>query len=277
MATTFTSPVGRLVGGAPSRIRTVTDARGNPKLISKGPNTGEPVTDCYLALAIEKTNPEVNNFINQLKSAAAEVYPTRVNRADFNYKITDGDSTVPNKNGVTPVSREGYAGCWIFHMGNFNKPACYKYENSELIAIPQENIKTGDYVQINVTVKSNNSDQNPGIFINHNMVLFLAYGADIGYKPDPKDVFKINPEQQLPAGASLTPAAPPVGMAPAPTAPAAPAAPPVGMAPAPAPAAPAPAAPAPTYLLNGQEYTEKQLKDAGWSADAILKLDIVPF
>jgi hypothetical protein len=316
-ATQILTPVGRLVQGDCFEGQTK-DAEGNPLVIKNGPNAGQPRVDYFMAIAIPKTDATYNKLWATIHGEARAAFPSLFDASGncinpkFAFKVTDGDSQVPNTKGVKPCDREGFPGHWVLNFSGGYAPKCYIQENGayKLVTDPSM-IKRGYYIRIAGTVKGNGSQQQPGVFLNHSMVELVGYGEEIVTGPNADAVFGGAPAAALPAGASATPLAPaaapampgaaPTPAAPAPAAPApAPAAPAPGQAPAapaapvqpatdllqpgqapaaPAAPAPAPAAPAPAPAAevkyqtpDGGQWTEAQLVAAGYDAAQIAAL-----
>lgn len=234
----FTTPVGRLVMGSLTTPQT-TDADGKPLLVKTGPNAGQPTQKFFIAVAIPKTPQDNGHWANtpwgaEIWKAGHASMPNQAGLPSFAWKVQDGDSQVPNKKGRKNCDTEGFAGCWVVFMQSAYAPKTYNNDGSA--PLPATEIKPGYYVQVNATVDGNKSSQNPGVFINPNMVALAGYGPEIVFGPDPTAAgFGQAP---LPAGASAVPLGGMPGAAPAPVAPAAPAV--QGAAPAVQGAAPAP-------------------------------------
>lgn len=260
----ITTPIGRFLWGSMHEPQTK-DADGNPLVIKSGPDAGKPTQRYAFGLGIKKspgqqhwaqkpadwdTNPELGPKLGEWLGAAIWIvghgaFPNgQAQRPDFSWKVTDGDSTVPNKKGVKPCDREGYPGHWVFAFSSTYAPRCVNGTGTA----PQEAkaIKPGHFIQVMGTVDGNESTQNPGVYVNHTYVAHSGFGKEIITGPDPSQVGfggNLRPEgmSDVPvggvAGAPAVPGVPSLpGAAPAPVA-----------TPAPLPAAPLPtAAPAPT-------------------------------
>ena len=292
----FTTPVGRLVMGSLYKPQT-TDAENRPLVVKSGPNAGQPRQDYFFAVAIPK-GPEPHwahtEWGQKIWNAGHTGFPQgQANAPTFAWKVVDGDSQTPNRKGHKPCDREGYPGNWVISFSSGFAPKIYNKDGSAPIVEPNA-VKLGYYVQVNGDVVDNGSLQQPGVFINHNMVALAAFGEEISVGPDASAVgFGNGP---LPAGAKAMPAGaftPPVtpgapatpGAVPPPGAPAAPAAPgaPAGYVPPPgAAAAPvmpnpaflgappaAPVAPKRTMTALAQGATYEAMIAAGWN-DALL-------
>ena len=241
----FTSPVGRIVRGSLYDPQTE-DFEGRPLVIKTGANAGKPRVDYFFALAIAKGGEQHWNqtpWGRLIWDAGQKAWPSgQANSPSFSWKITDGDSPVPDKRGRKPCDREGYPRHWVLAFSSSYPPRIFNSNGTQAITEPGA-VKLGYYVQVAGSVSGNGSPNQPGVFLNHSMIALAGYGAEIVVGPDPSQAGFGG--QALPAGASATPigdmgAAPPVpGAAPA-------YAPPPAVAAAPAYAPPVPGA-APAY------------------------------
>lgn len=320
--TELLTPVGRLVQGDCFEGQT-TDAEGNPLVIKNGPNAGQPRVDYFMAIAIAKTDPGWPAIWEAIKAEAIKGFPhltahiqplaspADIGQLQFAFKVTDGDSTLPNKKGVVPSSKPGFPGNWVIGFSGGFAPKVYTKGGAELITNP-ELVKRGYYVRIYGSVKGNGSAQQPGVYLNHSMVELVGYGEEIVTGPSGDAIFGATPAAALPPGASATPLAPqtPIAQQPAqaaaPVATPQPAAQPVATpqpaaqpaqaatpapsnvqpapdflnGPAAAPAAPAQpaAAPAPVEVkrldANGNAFTEAQLAGAGYTPEMIAAMPV---
>ena len=255
----ITSPVGRIVMGSLYDPST-TDAEGKPLVVKTGPNAGQPRVNYFFALAIPKgAEPHWAHtpWGQQIWAVGNQAFPNAAQSPAFAWKIEDGDSQIPNKKGRKPCDNEGWRGHWILKFSGGFAPKVYQQEGAGYVQVTQKDFcKPGYFVEVAFSVEGNGSQSQPGVYLNHSMVCFRAYGQEITFGPDVASAgFG---QSALPVGASMTP---PAGAIPMPQAPAAapaayapPALPgaPVGYAPPPVPAgvpqipgvAPAPLAPA---------------------------------
>lgn len=290
----LTLPQGRIVQGHPMERQPVTDDNtGQVKL----DQMGQPRSRIFVAIAIPKAGEQQWNqtaWGQQIHQRAQQDWSNgEWQRNDFHFKVEDGDSQIPNRNGKRNCDREGFPGHWIVKATTELQVRCYpngKYDPmTDQITDPSV-IKRGDYGRLAVSVKGNGPSQSPGLYINPTMFSHDFQGEPIlGDAPDPGAAFGgaagAAPSGAMPVpGAPTQQPAPPVQQPAAPQAPAAPAAPvqPAtdflngpGNAGAP-PAAPAPAAPAPQapaapeqFNVSGQVFTRDALVAAGWSDDQI--------
>ena len=246
------TPVARLVRGSLYNGNDK-DAEGRPLVVKNGPDAGKPRLDYFFAVAIPK-GPERHwaetEWGAKIWQVGHTAFPNgQAQRPDFAWKVTDGDSQIPNKKGKKPCDQEGYRGHWVIGFSSGFAPRIFNADGSQQL-LEADFVKLGYYVQVFGSVAGNGSDSQPGVYLNHSMVAFAAYGPEISVGPDASAVgFGGAP---LPAGASAAPVGGAFNPAPVP-APAVPGIPAPAVAapavPSPAPAVPAmmpPAAPAPT-------------------------------
>lgn len=273
MSTNILTPVGRMVAGSVYEANT-TDFQGNPLTVKTGPNAGQPRSEFFFAVAIQKGGETAwweTQWGQEIFQVAAQAWPNgEYGRPDFSWKIEDGDSTVPNKRNVAPCTKEGYPGHWVLKFSSGYAPGLYTMVHcAEPLQLVEPNaVMPGYYIQVAGSVAGNNNSSNPGIYLNHSMVCLMGYGDRIIGGPDASAV---GFGGALPPGATTAPPAASGGFNPAmpqaaptqpqaaPTAvpPAAPVAPPVAPMAAPVPAASsAPAAPGvPQYQTpQGQQF-----------------------
>lgn len=274
----FTSPIGRLVSGSVDEAITE-DFDGNPLTIKSGPDQGKPTQRYNFSVAYPKAGTAHWSQVNELGKLIYETgyahMPRQAPADDFSWKVADGDSTKVNKKGNRNCDKEGYPGHWVFHFSSAYPPSTYNGDGSA--PVPAESVKRGHYVQVAGSVVGNESDGNPGVYLNHNMVAHSGFGPEIKSGADPKAA---GFGGALPPGASKAPVSGLPGSAPPPPAPlptrappppaaAAPPPPPVAVQPsaafiAPPPAPPAPVGPKMTATAQG---TYEAYKASGWSDD----------
>lgn len=201
----FTTPVGRFVGGSIYKPET-TDYYGKP-LTAKDNVT--PRVDYQIAIAIPKT-PGVQHWSHEewgkpiWAHAHAEFKNNEPQRADFSWKIVDGDSTVPNKRNHKPCDREGYKGHWVVWFSGGFAPTVYNHNGSATIGTPDA-VLPGDMIQIFGNVQGNGNLENPGIYINHTYVALNKTFTRITMGPD-VSAAKFGEGVTLPAYAEGAPA-----------------------------------------------------------------------
>lgn len=257
----ITSPVGRIVMGSLYDPST-TDAEGKPLVVKTGPNAGQPRVNYFFALAIPKgAEPHWAHtpWGQQIWNVGNQAFPNAAQSPAFAWKIEDGDSQIPNKKGRKPVDNEGWRGHWILKFSGGFAPKVYQQEGAGYVQVTQKDFcKPGYFVEVAFSVEGNGSQSQPGVYLNHSMVCFRAYGQEITFGPDVASAgFGAAP---LPVGASMTP---PPGAIPMPQAPAAA---PAGYAPPPAPGvmpAAAPTMPLPPGLPQVPGVAPAPLPHAG--------------
>jgi len=158
----------------------------------------------------------------------------------FAFKVLDGDGY--DTNGKANNTKEGWAGHWIVRFTSSFPPKVFfagRYAAQEQIT-DKNALKRGFFVRVNGSIKGNDNPQNPGLFLNFDLVEIAAFGQEIVTGPDANEAFGQAPVSQLPPGASVTPILPggPAGAPPAGPPGYAPPAGPPGYPPQPAPMAP---------------------------------------
>jgi len=200
-------PVGRLVGGSLYQGNSKDD-KGQPLVYKSGKNAGQPRTSYSFGVAFKKgpeqhwnATPWGQQIYAEAQKTAATTYQGRF----FAWKVTDGDSTEPNKKGNKPCEREGYPGHWVvWFSGNF-PPMIYNANGTERI-LEADAVKPGYFVQVFGNTEFNANNDSPGMYLNYNLVAFSAYGTEIQLSTGP-DAASVGFGGQLPEGASTAPAA----------------------------------------------------------------------
>lgn len=198
-------PPGRLVQGSLYKPQEK-DHLGNPLVVKSGPNKGQPTKKWFFALAIVKSagvgHWGLENWGVDILAFGRAMWPAgQAESPTFAWKIEDGDSQVPNTKGRKNSDREGFPGHWIINFSSGFPPKIYNSAGDPIHE--PDAVKTGYYVEVQGSIDSNNEASKAGIYINHNMVALVGYGAEIRQGPDPKAVgFG---RAALPAGASATP------------------------------------------------------------------------
>lgn len=201
------TPVGRLVSGHPMEMYPATDDKTN---VQKQHKDGSPMFTMSVGIAFPKNGTshwEQTEWGAQIKAAAVAAYQNGLwQHRDFSWKITDGDSTEPNKKMITPVSREGYKGHWVlFASSCFPVPSFHagRYQPHEVVQNKDE-IKRGDYCRLVFTTAPNNSTDSPGMYINPVMFELSRAGQLIASAsaPDASAAFGAS-APVIPAGALI--------------------------------------------------------------------------
>lgn len=195
---TFVTPVARLIHGHPIKQNTRTDDVTKQPLIGKD---GQPVKEVYIGIAIPKGSEsdwKDTDWGKQIMMAALDAEngydSATTRRPDFSFKVVDGDSDIPNKNGIAPNTDQYKRGHWVLNLTTRIPYPCYhvgKY--SPLDAIQDVNaIKLGDYVRVNIVAKGNKPAKSPGVYLNPNLLELSRAGEAIireGSGPDAASVF----------------------------------------------------------------------------------------
>jgi hypothetical protein len=176
-ATPFKTQIGRIVWGQYLYDPRTTDYDGKPL----PPKDGKPQQFWEFALAIAKAAGEGHWAISPegaiIWAQGHADHPQAAQRPDFSWKVTDGDSTIPNKKGNKPCDNEGYPGHWVY---TFRSGYPVKFVNADGSAylLEKNAVKSGDYVQVQASVKGN-SGASPGVYLNHNGVSLQGLGKAI--------------------------------------------------------------------------------------------------
>lgn len=203
------TPTGRLVQGS-LYVPNTTDMEGRPLVFKSGDKQGQPRTDYYVAIAIPKKGEghwAETEWGAKIWAVGHRGFPNgQGNSPSFAWKIIDGDSTTPNRKGTIPANCEGFPGNWILKFNGSEAPTLLKLNslNKTETFAEKDAIKPGDYIQIHGYVSDNQSQQQPGVFLNHRFVCFRGYGERIILGQDPDSVGFGG--DALPAGASAVPA-----------------------------------------------------------------------
>lgn len=221
------TPLGRLVGGNPAVKQQVTDFyTKQPKL----DQAGQPINEyrCEVAFPKKEFLEQIWPLINQEVSANypqyANIHPDQYENSKFSWKVINGDSPACPKGSNVPYNtREGYPGNYIVKIRTSAfAPSIFKFENGAYRKIENNEIKTGDYVAVNLNITCH-KENDGGLYWNPNGFELVAYGKEI------KGAAGGNPEEMfgrqtynLPQGASTMPvsSAPTAAPAPMPQAPA---------------------------------------------------------
>jgi hypothetical protein len=285
MAEKLLFPIGRLLWGSLYEARTK-DFDGNDLVIKTGLDAGKPTSNYQFGVAFKKSHPGEQWWETPwgqvIFKVGATDFPQQYQQNGFAWKVTDGDSTGFKKNGTKPINTlTGHAGHWVVSFKS-NFPPKITTDNGSKQLVEVGAVKNGYFVQVYGSVAGNGNRNNPGVFVNHEVVNYAAWGEEIYTGVDPSAV---GFGGALPPGASAippagsfnpaVPAAPGMPAAPAPAMPTPAAAVPAMPIPAPVVAAPAPVAPAAPatggVVMNpGSPYTYQQLIGANWTEDQII-------
>lgn len=261
----ITLPIGRMVWGSCYEAQTK-NFDGTPLVIKTGPDAGKPTVKYAFGVAIPKGAERSwgeTPWGQLIVAEAAASFPRgEYQQQGFAWKITDGDSTAIKKGATRPINQStGYPGHWVVSFSSTYPPKLYR-DNGQAQLTEPGFIKTGYYIQVAGSVAGNKNLNNPGVYINHDLVCFSAYGEEIFTGTDP---LSAGFGGALPAGATAAPAAGsfnPAGFIPGGAAPALPGLP-----------GAVPALPQARALVGkpGAQYTIEQCRAAGWTDDQIVQ------
>lgn len=201
------TPVGRIVWGHPLKPQIKKDLNTNQPVM----RDGQQVQQWAFGVAIPKD--QFGELYQHMQQEALTAYPSGA-PGNFSWKFKDGDGV--DREGKPYSDREGHAGHYILTVSTEAfQPPCYKYEGNSYRQLEEHEIKTGDYVVVNLDIKANvptNRTHTPGLYINPNAIELVGYGTEIKGSGgiDPNAAFG-GQKHQLPPGASATP----IGGAPA--------------------------------------------------------------
>ena len=209
----FLLPPGRIVQGDLYDPQTE-DMQGNPLVVNQGPNKGEKRVNYFFAVAIRK-NPGEQHWAQtpwgaKIYQFAMAAWPTWFDPANgackhpkFAWKVSDGDDATPNPDAQMRrnCDREGFPGHWIVRCGSGFATKIFDDKGN---ALTQPGlVKRGWWVEVLISLQSNNNAQKPGIYVNHQMVAYRAPDKEIVSGPDPRSVgFG---QSALPAGVTAQP------------------------------------------------------------------------
>lgn len=183
---------GRIVAGHPMKDQVKFDDNGQ-KIIKDG----KEQTQRYIGLAIPKngsTDWKQTDWGRQFYAEGTNATNGYKNGEDqhpsFSWKITDGDSAIPNKRGKKPCEQTGYPAHWIVHISTEIPYGCYhvgKYDPIQAIQNPDE-ITCGDNARVLVDVKPNrrkdgSAAKTPGIYVNPRLLELSSKGEPIVNEP----------------------------------------------------------------------------------------------
>lgn len=300
MKVQVTTPVGRIVQGSVA-LRDKLDKRNNnqPKI---DPKTGLVIRECFIALAIPKTDPTFNAIYAEMIRVAMTAYPNKFDpttgqlkpNVKFAMKMQDGDGY--DTNGELLSKKEGFAGHWILKLNTRFAPRCYpsgRFDPASEIQNPENLIKCGHWVRVALTIDSNgvkegDNEAIPGLFMSPHMIEYVGIGDEISSGPSAQDAFGTLPAAVLPPGVlpvgaiataanpgalpslppATTPALPPASTPALPSLPAATVAPP-SVVPT-LPTLPPAAAPSLPALPAAPQYGPGPAMPAGMTVDAAL-------
>ncbi len=212
---------GRIVSGHPMKDQNKYDDNGQ-KILNKD---GTEAKQRYMGLAIPKngstdwkTTDWGSVFYREGVNPVSGYKNGEDQHPSFSWKVTDGDSTIPNKRGKKPCDQQGQPGHWIVSITTELPYGCYhvgKYDPIQAIQNPDE-ITCGDYVRVMVDVKPNrrkdgSAAKTPGIYVNPRLLELSRKGDPIiNEASGPSAAAVFGGSAPAPAFAAPTPPAAPV-------------------------------------------------------------------
>jgi len=287
MAERILFPAGRMIGGSVEKLYPVMEQDGKTPKIGRDQ---KPMMSISFGVAIPKMGEQHWNqtqwgaaMWNIGRAGAPQMHMAQ----SFAWKVIDGDSTAPNKNGKIPNTLTGYAGHWVIWFKQGWAPKLVNADGS--VELPAGSIVPGYYVQVAADVAFNGAvpPNTLGLYLNPVAVALVGIGEKIatdvdttsmgfgqaalppGAQPVPP-AFDMNGPAPVAGSTTAPPPIPPASTA-APVTPATPVTPVAPnaayMAPPPPPTPPAaPTAqvvPQMTAKANGASY--EQFKNGGWT------------
>lgn len=175
----ITFPPGRLVGGNLYESKIVKDNAGQPKKNADGSNQ----IQFSFGVAYEKagtTHWGQTTWGAEVWKEGHDSWPNgQAGGNQFAWKIIDGDSLVPNKNGRKPAENEGWPGHWVVWFSGMYAPKTCNKNGTIVYTDSEQRIKPGHCVQVHASVKGNNPSQTPGVYMNYMMTAHSASGPEI--------------------------------------------------------------------------------------------------
>lgn len=184
-------PPMRLVQGSLYKANDTDWATKKPRVYPHGhAKAGQPKIDYYFAGAVAKNPGEQawwqTSWGQQILAFANQVWTQgQTQMPSFAWKIEDGDSMIPNRNNRKNGETEGMPGHWIVGFGTVIAPKVWQAEGGRWVEWTQvDAVKLGDCIQVQSGIASNENAQNPGIYINPDLIAFRGYGPRINKGAD---------------------------------------------------------------------------------------------
>lgn len=196
-------PVGRMIGGSVYKAAPKLDNFGKPKLNADG----TPATAFNFGVAIPKKGEQhwsQTPWGALIVAEGQRAYPSLYQNPTFAWKIKDGDSTAPNKNGKIMREQEGCAGNWIIWFSQTWAPKLVT-DKGQVPLIEPEAVVPGYYVEVFASVVGNAPSPSPGVYLNPMAVNRVAYGERMASVSVDTTSVGFGQNVALPPGASLTP------------------------------------------------------------------------
>jgi len=195
-------PPSRIIGGSLYQENKRVDFTTKQPVIDQ--KTGKQAVNFSFGIAVAKGNErswKETTWGTLIAREAESAWSRLASTPTFAWKISDGDSNVPNKSGNVPCENEGYLGNWIIWFNNGWAPPIFESTTRRQL-FDADLVVPGDYVEVYAGVRSNNSAQSPGLFMSPLAVGFLGKGERIETKASIVNVNDIPfGQQRVPMGA----------------------------------------------------------------------------
>jgi hypothetical protein len=203
-------PVGRMIGGSMYKPQPRTGNDGKPIVNTR---TGEVEQSYSFGLAIPKNPGEASwsqtAWGATIRKIGDDAYPGQSQSPTFAWKITDGDSVIPNKKNRRPCDQDGYPGNWILWFSQAWAPKLVN-ANGTVELTEDGAIVPGYFIEVYCNAVANKprpgASHTPGIYLNPMAVALAAYGQRI--ESSSVDTVAVGfgaKAAALPVGASTTP------------------------------------------------------------------------
>jgi hypothetical protein len=183
-------------------LRAVKDKTGQPKL----DRNKKPREEIAFGVAFPKNGIadwKQTDWGKQVLAIGMAAFPQMYVIPAFAWKVTDGDSLIPNKRGKVPSKNEGYPGC---HVVWFSQGWVPKLRGRDGVSEMEVGAFTpGNYVQVIADVAGNGAtgENTPGVYMNPQLVGLAGYGTPIHLEEE-VDTTGFG-QAPLPAGATEAP------------------------------------------------------------------------
>jgi hypothetical protein len=207
MTVEFTTPVGRIVWGSPTKSRGKTRKNAVTQALEPVMKDGVQVQVWSFGVAFDKATFQASIW-PYLSQEAATLYQGGQVPAKFAWKYTDCEEI--DDNGKRYGEREGYEGCYVLAISTeLQAPPVFKFNGTSYDQLPADAVKCGDFVAVGLNVKGNipsDRTMTPSLYINPTVVEFVGYGKEIVSATAVNPMTALGGRQhQLPPGASATP------------------------------------------------------------------------
>jgi hypothetical protein len=181
-------PSGRMIGGNLDKLFPRVESDGKTPKIGRD---GQPEMQCSVGYAIPKgaeTQWQQTPWGAEIYKVGSAAHPNLVASPAFSWKITDGDSTLPNKRGKRPCDQTGYAGHWIIWFSQGWLPK--RVNANGTVELPEGSIVPGFYIQVFGSVAGNKLVPNgtPGVYLNPIAIALVGEGDRIANDVDTTSV-----------------------------------------------------------------------------------------